>query len=164
MTSEVKNNYAYVIAQDICNKSLNQTFEWDIRFHSQIVYSNIRLPCLLLIRSGLSSMLFWSTSNSENTNHYFLRINHSNCSLTDKTIRQTRFARVGFIVYVLMYWFLFLVSKISVWKITYFYYFRFWEFGVSSLIDSNNLFPFLELYLECSAHPETNSESMNPDF
>ena len=32
--------------------SLNLTFVWDVWFHSQIVCSNIRLPCLLLIRLG----------------------------------------------------------------------------------------------------------------
>ena len=36
--------------------------------------------------------------------------------------------------------------------------------GFSSLIDSNNLFSFSELYVECSPDPETNSENTNPEF
>ena len=36
MTSEVKNNYAYVITQDICNKFIEVNF-MDVWFHSQIV-------------------------------------------------------------------------------------------------------------------------------
>ena len=47
---EVKNNYAYVITQDICNKFIELNFLWDVWFHSQIVCCKIRLPCLLLIR------------------------------------------------------------------------------------------------------------------
>ena len=41
MTSEVKNNYAYVITQDICNKFIEVIFVWDVWFHGQIVYFNI---------------------------------------------------------------------------------------------------------------------------
>jgi hypothetical protein len=33
--------------QDICNKSIE--INWDVWFHGQIVCSNVRLPCLLLI-------------------------------------------------------------------------------------------------------------------
>jgi hypothetical protein len=47
---EVKNKYAYVITQDICNKFIEVFFLWDVWSHRQIVCSKIRLPCLLLIR------------------------------------------------------------------------------------------------------------------
>ena len=36
MTSEVKNNYAYNIRQDICNKFIEVKFLWDVWFLSQI--------------------------------------------------------------------------------------------------------------------------------
>ena len=38
MTSEVKNNYAYII-----------TFVWDVWFHNQIVCYNVRLLTMFLI-------------------------------------------------------------------------------------------------------------------
>ena len=38
---EVKNKYAYVITQDICNKFIEVNFLWDVWFHGQIVYRNI---------------------------------------------------------------------------------------------------------------------------
>ena len=47
---EVKNKYAYVITQDICNKFIEVFFLWDVWFHGQIVCCKIWLPCLLLIK------------------------------------------------------------------------------------------------------------------
>ena len=44
---EVKNKYAYVTTQDICNKFIEIYFLWDVWFYGQIVCYNIRLPCLL---------------------------------------------------------------------------------------------------------------------
>ena len=41
MTSEVKNNYAYVITQGICNKFIEVNFVWDVWFDGQIVCSKI---------------------------------------------------------------------------------------------------------------------------
>ena len=49
MTLELKNNYAYVIMQDICNNFIQVNFVWDVWFQSQIVYSKIRLPCLFYL-------------------------------------------------------------------------------------------------------------------
>ena len=44
-TSEVKNDHDHVIMQGICNKFI----EVNLWFHSQIICSNVRLPCLLFI-------------------------------------------------------------------------------------------------------------------
>ena len=49
-TSEAKINYAYVTMQGICNTFIEVFFLWDVWFGGQLVYRNIRLPCLLLIR------------------------------------------------------------------------------------------------------------------
>ena len=38
---EVKNNYAYVMTQDICNKFIEVFFLWDVWFFRQIICFNI---------------------------------------------------------------------------------------------------------------------------
>ena len=48
MTSEVKNKYAYVITQDICNKFIEVKILWDVWFLGQIVYINIEHPSILI--------------------------------------------------------------------------------------------------------------------
>ena len=47
MTSEVKNNYAYVITQDICNKFIELNFCVGCMVSWQIVYSNIEHPLII---------------------------------------------------------------------------------------------------------------------
>ena len=47
MTSEVKNNYAYVITQYICNKFIEVFFLWDVWFLGQIVYFEIEHPSII---------------------------------------------------------------------------------------------------------------------
>ena len=44
---EVKNKYAYVITQDICNKFIEVIFLWDVWFGGQIVCYNIEHPLLI---------------------------------------------------------------------------------------------------------------------
>ena len=43
---EVKDKYAYVIMQDICNKFFEVNF-CDVWFHHQIVYTNIEQPSII---------------------------------------------------------------------------------------------------------------------
>ena len=44
---EVKNKYAYVITQDICNKFIEVIFLWDVWFGGQIVCYNIEHPSII---------------------------------------------------------------------------------------------------------------------
>ena len=44
---EVKNKYAYVIMQDICNKFIEVIFLWDVWFGGQIVCSDIEHPWII---------------------------------------------------------------------------------------------------------------------
>ena len=44
---EVKNKYAYVITQDICNKFIEVKKLWDVWFLGQIVYSKIEHPWII---------------------------------------------------------------------------------------------------------------------
>ena len=44
---EVKNKYAYVITQDICNKFTEVIFLWDVWFLGQIVYFKIEHPLII---------------------------------------------------------------------------------------------------------------------
>ena len=47
LTSEVKNHYAYIITQDICNKFIEVKFVWDVWFDGQIVCFNIEHPSII---------------------------------------------------------------------------------------------------------------------
>ena len=58
---EVKNKYAYVITQDICNKFIEVIFLWDIWFDCDALNSNPWLPVKLLIRYLPKKS--WSTDN-----------------------------------------------------------------------------------------------------
>ena len=50
-TSEVKNDHAHVIMQGFCKKFIEVNFCLEhVWFHSQILCSNVQLPCLLSIR------------------------------------------------------------------------------------------------------------------
>ena len=44
---EVKNKYAYVIVQDICNKFIEVFFLWDVWFLGQIVSFKIDYPSII---------------------------------------------------------------------------------------------------------------------
>ena len=44
---EVKDKYAYVIMQDICNKFIEVNFLWDVWFLGQIVNSKIEHPWII---------------------------------------------------------------------------------------------------------------------
>ena len=44
---EVKNKYAYIITQDICNKFIEVIFLWDVWFGGQIVCYKIEHPSII---------------------------------------------------------------------------------------------------------------------
>ena len=44
---EVKDKYAYVIMQDICNKFIEVNFLWDVWFLGQIEYYTIEHPWII---------------------------------------------------------------------------------------------------------------------
>ena len=69
MTSEVKNNYAYVITQDICNKFIEVNFcvgcTW---FLGKIVYSKIEHPSIInkIMQLFVNVYFFLKVSKSQN--------------------------------------------------------------------------------------------------
>ena len=58
MISEVKNNYAYVITQDICNKFIEVKIGVDVWFGGQIFCFNIEHPSIINKIQGLFCKFF----------------------------------------------------------------------------------------------------------
>ena len=73
MTSEVKNNYAYVITQDICNKFIEVIFLWDVWFHSQIVCCTIEHPWIINEMENVVP--------SDRTENIYIQLNDWSCSV-----------------------------------------------------------------------------------